>query len=86
MLKFIKSPLGIGLILFLIVVIVLVVVNWTTVKGWFSSDAATQRVFNTGTTAARSNVCVSMGGGDCSYNGLYVKCSECTKRGVVVQS
>lgn len=63
-----------------VVAAILAYSNWETVKGWFSGG--TERTQAPGSTGKKA--CISLGGDGCSYQGLYVPCAECTKRGIVV--
>lgn len=69
-----------------VVAAILAYSNWETVKGWFSSTPDSgARSGSSGTGSSSKQACVSLGGDGCSYNGLYVPCAECTKRGIVVK-
>lgn len=59
----------------------LVYFNWDTIKGWFSSDI--DRRFQAGSGSGSKQACIRIADG-CSYNGLYVPCAECSKRGIAV--
>lgn len=86
--NFFKTPLGIFIIVVIVLAIILVSLNWETIKGWFT-QAPTDIPSGRGRVSGSGNItsgskCISLGGGNCSYNGLYVPCAECTKRGIVV--
>lgn len=83
MFNFLKTPKGLiitGIIL--LVIVLLISYNWKTVKAWFSSAPASGRYAAPGSTAKKT--CVSLGGDNCSYLGLYVPCIECSKRGISI--
>ena len=57
----------------------LVIYFWDNIMAWVSPGAS--RTQSPGSTAKQACIRVSDG---CSYNGLYVPCGECTKRGIAI--
>lgn len=79
--NFLKTTKGLIITaLVLIVITIIISYNWETIKGWFT-PAAAGRYASPG--SGQKQACVKVGDG-CSYLGLYVPCTECSKRGISI--
>lgn len=85
---FFKSTLGIVILVLVIIAIIVIYLNWDAIKAWWSNEETdingTEGGTRLGSTSSTRQKCVSLGGDGCSYLGLYVQCSECSKRNIPI--